>query len=106
MSENKKNISTLTLAAAGSIVLGSMTLAAGTAEARVNDFQSLGSGAQLRSSVLNLNGIGNQNTVNEKDSAEGTCGEKSDPAPGDDKDGGEGKCGEGKCGEGKCGDAQ
>ncbi len=51
-------------------------------------FSFLGSGLQVRSSILALNGANSDAISNEADKS------------------GEGKCGEGKCGEGKCGEGK
>jgi uncharacterized low-complexity protein len=57
------------------------------------DYNALGSGAEVRSEIL-------QSGTNHFNAFEATCGEKSETTEGKKT---EGKCGEGKCGLGKCG---
>lgn len=70
--------------ALASLVAGSVGLLGSEAKAQpVTGTQSLGSGAELRSSLIK------KSTV---------LGETASPTPTPDSKGGEGKCGEGKCG--------
>jgi uncharacterized low-complexity protein len=60
------------------------------------DYSALGSGAEVRSEILNSN-------TSPFNNFEAKCGEKSATTTTEGKKA-EAKCGEGKCGEGKCGD--
>lgn len=113
---NKK---TLTKIAKGSLVIGalSVTAAADSEASELLRYQPLGSGAQVRSALVEQNSgfsnniYGADANAGAKEGGEGKCGEgkcgegkKEAPKkvePKKDDKGGEGKCGEGKCGEGK-----
>ena len=73
--------------ALASLVAGTVGLAGSEAHAATTSgARVLGSGAELRSSLLKSSTV---------------LGETATPTPTPDSKGGEGKCGEGKCGESK-----
>lgn len=78
----------------GTILSGALFGASSLNAAEMFSYNDLGSGAELRSELLNASNSGMK-------AFEATCGEKK--AEGDSK-AAEHKCGEGKCGEGKCGE--
>jgi uncharacterized low-complexity protein len=103
MKNSKNKTSILT----GSLIAGAIGLTSITAGAsNLFNYNSLGSGSELRSELLNAN-------VSPLKVAELECGDKKKTGDksktgeakcGDKKKDSKGKSGEGKCGEGKCGD--
>jgi uncharacterized low-complexity protein len=120
----KKSVAT-TAMATGAVLLGAF---AGTSNANAADlfaFETLGSGAELRSELLAVNDATDfvKNNEMELKCGEGKCGEEKKAAKAKDGKAAEGKCGEGKkdakaakaadgkaaegkCGEGKCGEGK
>jgi len=104
MKNSKNKTSILT----GSLIAGAIGLTSITAGAsNLFNYNSLGSGTELRSELLNV-------SASPLKVAELECGDKKKAADskgktgeakcGDKKADSKGKSGEGKCGEGKCGD--
>jgi len=104
-----KNSQKTTSILKGSLIAGAIGLTSITAGAsNLFNYNALGSGAELRSELLNLNAsplkvaeleCGDKKKEGDKGKAgEQKCGDKKKAA--DSK----GKTGEAKCGEGKCGD--
>lgn len=92
----KKNILKTSAIATGAILVGSVS---NVQASNLFDSQDLGSGAELRTQLLDLNNAVPSFVSNndiELKCGEGKCGEKSKKA--------EGKTSEHKCGEGKCGE--
>jgi uncharacterized low-complexity protein len=135
--KNKKNTKkavATTALATGTMVLGALAGATNAQAADLFAFETLGSGAELRSELLAVNNAtdfiknndlelkcGEGKTEEKKSAkakegkaAEGKCGEgkcgedgkkaAAKSAKAADGKAAEGKCGEGKCGEGKCGE--
>lgn len=103
MKNNKKSIITGALVAGA--LFGGMSLSAATTS--LFQFEELGTGAQVRSQLLNQALAGNTGiTLEMKCGASGTTGTttpSTDAKKKDDKSS-DAKCGDGKCGDGKCGD--
>lgn len=84
----------------GTIISGAILSAGSVNAAEMFSFNDLGSGAELRSELLDDATTGMK-------AFEATCGDKkasSDEKASSDDKAAEHKCGEGKCGEGKCGE--
>jgi uncharacterized low-complexity protein len=104
--ENKKSILAGSVIASAFIGLSSISVNAAT----LTNYSSLGSGAELRSTLL-------KETTSLAKTLDLKCGDTTKTHQSKGKDGkcGEGKCGDkkkegkgkdGKCGEGKCGDGK
>ncbi len=93
MEKKKMNFIKGTLVA--SALLSVTALSATPNASSLFDYNALGSGAEVRSEIL-------QNDANPFNNFEAKCGEKSNEKAEGKK--AEAKCGEGKCGEGKCGE--
>src|ERR1700741_2978324 len=94
MEKNKKSILAGSVIASAVIGLSSITADASA----LTNFSNLGSGAEVRSILLNTN-------VADISTFELACGEKGKTeAKGKDAKATEAKSKDGKCGEGKCGD--
>ena len=109
----KKETKLLAKVATGSAVLAALAGLAPQAQAHdAVNFSVLGSGAEVRSDIIQSLG-GTFQVANDEKAGEGKCGEAKCGAKKDHK-AGEGKCGEAKCGakkdhksgEGKCGEAK
>lgn len=118
--KNNKSSKSLSILAAGSLMLGAVSgLSAGTAAGNALGFSSLGSGAEIREVIMNVNSAAKapaelKCAAGKDKSAEGKCGDKKETTKKNtdvqktkkvtETKTTEAKCGEGKCGEGKCGD--
>lgn len=101
---------------AGALVSGALlTFSAGSADAAsLNDFSTLGSGSQVRTTLLDMNSYTSElaaKAASFDKSAEAKCGENKEKKEGkkaEKKEGkaAKGKASEAKCGEGKCGDSK
>lgn len=120
---------------AGALVSGALlAFSAGSADAAsLNDFSTLGSGSQVRTTLLDMNSYTSElaaKAASFDKSAEAKCGENKEKKEGEKaekkegkaakgktseakcgekakaKEAKEGKAGEGKCGEGKCGESK
>jgi len=104
---------------AGALVSGALlTFSAGSADAAsLNDFSTLGSGSQVRTTLLDMNSYTSElasNAASFDKSAEAKCGdnkEKKEGKKAEKKEGKaakseacKGKCGDSKAGEAKCGE--
>ena len=124
-----KKLAKLTLASLAAGTISGMS-AVDAHALQQTGFTALGSGAQVRTQLIDLNTTENTNPgyfghhekggehkcgegkCGEGKCGEGKCGEGKDSGEhkcgegkcGEAKDSGEHKCGEGKCGEGKCGE--
>jgi len=110
--KNKRNKKKLSVLASSSLLLGALaSLSVGANNAQAFTFNPLGTGAEVRVA------LGNMNMNTPKAPAELKCASKSEDDKKKSKDAkntkkseeakatktSEAKCGEGKCGEGKCG---
>lgn len=108
--ESNNNFALKGMVFAGSMIAGALlNVSANGTVNNFDEFQSLGSGAELRSELLN------QPADNLFASLELKCGDKnkadmkkesSKDAKATESKSKDAKCGEGKCGEGKCGDKE
>lgn len=104
MEKKNKNLLAGTIAAAAFAALGNLN--ANNTNIEMNP---LGSGAEVRSEILNHHSISKM--LNDLKCGENKTGTTTDKSKGKEGKCGEGKCGEkkakgkeGKCGEGKCGE--
>lgn len=98
MKKENKTTKTLTAIAASTLVIGGIT---GSATAANFDFEALGSGAELRSELIDVpaaTGNSLELTIEAK-CGEHTCGEKEKGKTKEAKCGEKGKAKEAKCGE-------
>ena len=106
MNHEKKNTKRTILT--GSIIAGALLTFSVTTNARPIS-QVMGSGAEVRGEIIDLNLNSSVNNLLElKCGAETGSSKKAEAKPASSKKEGkatEAKCGEGKCGEGKCGSA-
>ncbi len=104
-----KNSKNKTSILAGSLIAGAIGLSSINAGAsNLFNYNSLGSGAELRSELLNVNvsplKVAELECGDKKKGADSTKSKTGEAKCGDKKKAAAGKTGEGKCGEGKCGD--
>lgn len=101
---NEKKLITI---ASASLLLGCGNLSAENNNSSLYNYESLGSGKDVRSKVMNDNNdttLAMSKKTETKDGMEGKCGEgKCGEGKCGEEKSREGKCGESKCGEGKCG---